>query len=332
MSPPPIHNETPDKKPSQVVASTNNKRKQDLSTSVRELGQRARQRLEEERSKRPEIVVLKQPAPLPPTRQPKSAPKLVSAVAAQPKGPAPDSAPKEKSSVLRVDGLPEQCTPEMIRRFFSGFEPDRIVILPTLDLEFIEWGETEVPTERVLVKFPSAPIAVAASQRSYEHIFQDDEKFAIKLSLVPKHTGIYLLQNLAIDGVSGEHLSATRERIESNTQSRILHLLWTLAIRELNIDAQEWLDNTSYPWKRSLSDFYDNLVDIEDYRGRLTKELNHIERAGGMLQVQAGDPQLLLSDATVRFFHTACNQLCKQIETASNLILMARYESQRPSE
>lgn len=330
MSSPPTHNEIPDKKPNQAAGGTSNKRKQDLSSSVRKLGQRARQRLEEQRSNRREIVILNQPAPLPPTRQPKSAPKPTSAVATQPK--AVTLASKEKSSVLRVDGLPEQCTPEMIRRFFSGFEPDRIVILPTLDLEFREWGETEVPLERVLVKFPSAPIAVAASQRSYEHMLQDDEKFTIKLSLVPKHTGIYLLQNLAIDGVSGEYLSTTRERIESETQSRILHLLWTLTIRELNIDAQEWLDNTSYPWKRTVSDFYDNLVDLEDFRERLSKELDSIERAGGMLQVQCGDPQLLLSDAVVRFFHTARKNLSEEIEAASNLILMARYESQRPAE
>lgn len=299
----------------------------ELSSSVLELGQRARLRREEERSKRPEIVVLKQAMKVPIPRQQKVAPKA----ALSPE--TPQQAPtwhREKSSVLRVDGLPEHCTPDMIRRFFSGFNPDRIVILPSLgNFEIAEWGERDVPTERIFVKFLSAPIAAAASQRSFETILHDGERFVIELSLVSKRIGNCVLQILAIDGIAGESLTTTREKTESNTQPRILHLLWTLVIRQLELDVEEWMKNASFPWKKCANDFYNNLDDLEAYRDGLLDELNCMERAGAILQIKAGDPRLLLSDAVVRFYDIARTRLHKEIAAATNLMLMARYENKR---
>mmetsp|Transcript_13811 Transcript_13811/g.22879 ORF Transcript_13811/g.22879 Transcript_13811/m.22879 type:complete len:332 (+) Transcript_13811:251-1246(+) len=305
----------------------------ELPSSVLELGQRARQRLEAERSKRREIVVLTQPLPVPPTRQPKAAAssRAASSAPAQPHPITIAKAQKEKSSILRVEGLPAHCTPDMIRRFFSGFNPDRIVVLPTLDLEITEWGESVAPNERVLVKFPSGPIAVAASQRSYEYILYGDEKFVIKLSLVTKLTGNYLLQNLSIDGIAGESLTKTRKNTESKTQPCIIHFLWTMAIRELQLDAEEWMEDSSYPWKQCVGDFYDNLSGLEAYRESLSQELDRMERSGAILQLHAGDPKVLLFDAVVRFYDTARKRLQKEITAATNLIIMARYETQRIS-
>jgi hypothetical protein len=121
-----------------------------LSSSVLELGQRTRQRLREERSKRPEIVVLDEPL-APPTKRTKTVPPTT---AASREAPPKLTQLSEKSSVVRLDGLPKDCTPEMIRRFFSGLQLDRIVILPSFDVAVREWGESRICKDRVLVRFP----------------------------------------------------------------------------------------------------------------------------------------------------------------------------------
>ena len=294
-----------------------------LSSSVLELGQRTRKRLEERRSKRAEIVVLEQPLPARATTKPSAA--TAPRLRAAPTQPQQPIHVVEKSSVVRLKGLPKNCTPEMIRRFFSGLQPDRLVILPTFDVAVQEWGESRICRDRVLVKFPSSLIAVAASQRSNEYIvLEGGKKLAITVSIVPKAIGNYLLQNLAIDGIPGESLRKRREITESKSLQSILNLLWTLAIRELKLTSvQDWIQDSSYPWKQTA--FHNN--GLQEYCNALGQELNGIERAGAVWQLEAGDPQVV--NAVVQLYEIGRKQLEKEIDTATNMILMTRYEQSR---
>ena len=130
------------------------------SKGIKDLGRKARERLEEERQKRKEIVMLDQ-APkadkfakrssvstfrVPPTKRAKQATSTTSAAAKKrkrtPKNPEIDSwvpsvshiptLPKDdRSTVVRMHSLPVGCTPAQIRRFFVGLNPGRIFIIPT---------------------------------------------------------------------------------------------------------------------------------------------------------------------------------------------------------
>jgi hypothetical protein len=96
-------------------------------------------------------------------------------------------------------------------------------------------------------------IAGVAVQRSNEYIvLEGGKKVAITVTIVKKSIGNYLLQNLAIDGLAGKSLTRHRETTESKCLPSVLNLLWTMAVRELNLaSAQHWLRESKYPWKDS---------------------------------------------------------------------------------
>lgn len=292
-----------------------------LSSSVLELGQRTRQRLKEERSKRPEIVVLDEPlAPAPKRIKTLSPTATTSRVA-----PPTLTQLSEKSSVVRLDGLPKDCTPEMIRRFFSGLQLDRIVILPSFEVAVREWGESRICKDRVLVRFPSSIIAGVAVQRSNEYIvLKGGKKVAVTVTIVKKIIGNYLLQNLAIDGLPGESLNRHRETVESKSLRSVLNLLWTMTVRDLNLaSARHWLQESKYPWKDTAL----HEKELQEYYHALAQELTRIQRDGIIWRLEAGDPQI--ADGVVRLYEIGRNRLEKEIDAATNLILMIRYEQSR---
>jgi hypothetical protein len=146
--------------------------KQPVISEVKDLGRKARERLEEERKKRREIVRLnEEPAyslreykkskndVVSPSRDPSKKRRSGRPGALKRKAVQRIQAPKEqrvdlkipdilhipavkeefKSNVVRLHGLPLDVRPEHIKNFFSGIELERIFALPKFDVLIPEW-------------------------------------------------------------------------------------------------------------------------------------------------------------------------------------------------
>ena len=130
------------------------------SKEIKDLGRKARERLEQERQKRKEVVILDQIPkeqdvarnaisilqPRVPSKRPKAA-TSTTAVPSRKRKRRPTyleidpwvscvshipSLPKEeRSTVVRMHSLPVGCTAAQLRRFFSGLNPERIFVIPT---------------------------------------------------------------------------------------------------------------------------------------------------------------------------------------------------------
>lgn len=118
---------------------------------------------------------------------------------------------KTQSSVVRLHGLPLGTTANQIRRFFSGLNPQRVVVLLSHPVLLSEWDAMDVARDsdaakkkhskkgalgqggyhcnrheagfRVLVKFQSAPAAELAAKRSGEIL-----QFSTSSSSFPRST------------------------------------------------------------------------------------------------------------------------------------------------
>ena len=130
------------------------------SKEIKDLGRKARERLEKERQKRKEVVILDQipqeqelarkAIPILQPRIPSKRPKAATSTTTMPskKRKRPPSNPEidpwvscvshipilpkeERSTVVRMHSLPVGCTAAQIRRFFSGLNPERIFMIPT---------------------------------------------------------------------------------------------------------------------------------------------------------------------------------------------------------
>lgn len=148
------------------------------SKEVKDLGRKARERLEEERRKRREIVRLEQdpienigeepkssfsqairkqrgkPQP-PPAAKRKHVGKVIESTSTEPNENVDTWTPdvthvslssegeRSRSSVVRLHGLPKLVKPESIRRFFSGLDVERIFVLLSNETCIPEWDERE---------------------------------------------------------------------------------------------------------------------------------------------------------------------------------------------
>lgn len=209
---------------------------------VQELGKRAREKLEQEKRKRKEIVRLEQD---PSDNSKKAGMAFAEAIRKQRPRPTSikrhsekfsDSFPQsstgivddwspnishvvtcaegERSSVIRLHGLPKSVKPESIRDFFSGLDVERIFVLVPHDNRIREWDELRNttlkptverhdPTFRVYVKFSSSPVADMALARSQEYLYvagrdDDESKVGARIAMtkVPKSVANYLQHNL----------------------------------------------------------------------------------------------------------------------------------------
>ena len=305
----------------------------ELSASVKELGQRTRQRLEDERAKRAEIVVLDEPMNPPELKRARLSTQRSSRARGDPSQPKKAqheqiSVVDDKSCVVRLKGFTsdKSCTSEQIRRFFSGLTPERIVILPSLNIAITELGEFSADQDRILVRFSSARIANAALQRSNEYIvLEGDEKVFITVSIVPKAMGNYLLQNLGIETLApGESLRVRRHSTESKSLPSILNLLWSEAIRDLKLrSALQWMHASMYPWNRDVRE----TGGLEEYLAVLKREFEQIQRDGIIWELEAADPQIL--DPVLRLYKLGYSKLEQKIRRTTNLILITRHEQSR---
>ena len=208
------------------------------SKELKDLGRKARERLEEERRKRREIVRLQQD----PIENISEAPKLDFSHAIRKQRGKPHVAKRkhvrkliestepnakvdtwtpdvthvslcsdaERSSVVRLHGLPKSVKPESIRSFFSGLDVERIFVLLSNETCIPEWDEREHYDEmlvtryessfRVYVKFVSSPVADMARARSQEFLYvdQEDNRVGVHIAMtkVPKTIVNYLQHNL----------------------------------------------------------------------------------------------------------------------------------------
>jgi hypothetical protein len=175
---------------------------------------------------------------------------------------------ENRSNVVCLHGLPKGTTPGLLRRFFSGLDPQRIFILPSNPIDIPEWDANHdnirkkagVRVERydadfrVYVKFQSAPTAELAAGRSGEIIFLADNEdgdesntgASIGITQIVKSTATYLIRHMAVDGEPEVALEETLENVERVLDPMVSNILWTTAIRELNLDVEQAVDDGSF--------------------------------------------------------------------------------------
>jgi hypothetical protein len=203
---------------------------------VKELGRKARKRLEEERSKRREIVRLDNEGLISPEREgevhtpalPMKAPVVNRKRVRSGRTTRDEDASRnadswmpdtsnvvslseyERSTVVRIYGLPKGTTPEMLRKFFLGLTAERIFVLPSLDSRIETWDAKEdnqqSPTVprlsercRIFVKFDSHPVAELAAKRTGELLHVNDYQdsgVALCVQQVPRKISNYLLDQM----------------------------------------------------------------------------------------------------------------------------------------
>lgn len=208
---------------------------QSATEFVKDLGRKARERLQEQRSKRREIVRLEnEPVILAPLAVPTTA-KATHSTRTGVKRKRPSAKPsnlgdvnsnsnidswypdvtafatyegEERSYLVRLHGLPIGCKPEEIRRFFSSLELERVVVLPSMGKQLVGWdADVEAAsisryesTFRVYVKFPSSPLAILATERTGEILYcgKGDCRMGVKIAVtqVSKVTAQFLLKNM----------------------------------------------------------------------------------------------------------------------------------------
>lgn len=270
-----------------------------LPDDVKDLGRKARARLQIERDKRPEIVRLEAAPPekgtskrtdsifwasLPRKRAAETVGTLKKrrrtanpSRTAENKGVdrwipdihnLPICSRENRSNVVRLHGCPKGTTPGLLQRFFSGLDPQRIFILPSNQIDIPEWDASHDNIRkkaglrverydadfRVYVKFHAAPTAELAAGRSGEMIFLADNEdgdesntgASIGVTQIVKSTATYLIRHMAVDGEPGVPLEETLENVERLLDPMVSNILWTTAIRELNLDVEQAVNDGSF--------------------------------------------------------------------------------------
>jgi len=268
-----------------------------MDEKVKEIGRKARMRLEEEKSKRKEIVRLDEGIAIINTSARTSnkistfskAVKKSSQVAKKQKQPQPsrkrrnvttassrkaktkdqdsnidtwapstaslryyDLPKAEKSNIVRLHGLPLGAKVDHIRIFFGALSPERIFILPSMNVPiagFDSDGDDDsrqrskgafvdryVPTFRVYVQFESLAAADVAIGRSGEVIHVDGAAAAISISPMSKRVAIHLQNHMAIECSKAIPIEDALKNAEKDIPTVIIEILWVMAARNLDLD------------------------------------------------------------------------------------------------
>lgn len=180
------------------------------------------------------------------------------------------------STVVQLHGLPVGTTSALIRRFFSGLDLRRILLLlpnttkgmsestsiPELDACYDKpprKGGLRVDRcdLRVLVVFESAPTASLAVQRSgeviqvlnsYDTRQQDEKEKGACVAVTPLNKAVanYLVKYLAVDAVPGVPLEQTVQEIHTKLDAMVSTILWDAAIHELHWNASALSQSQSH--------------------------------------------------------------------------------------
>ena len=120
-----------------------------------------------------------------------------------------------RSTIVKLHGLPIECTVEHIKKFFSGLHPERVLILLSNQITVPELDAASRPKDhrgedflRVFVKFDSAPTAVLASERSGETIsfhadgdLSERKTFSIGVTQVRKDIAVSISTLVSISSI-----------------------------------------------------------------------------------------------------------------------------------
>jgi hypothetical protein len=248
-------------------------------TILSNLGRKARERLTEERSKRPEIRRIEAPTEV---EQHSSSAKFI----IPPKKRKPSSersrirkrksavddtnvdrwlpslahiviSPKEsRSRLVQLHGLPLETTAGKVKRFFMGLDPEKILFLPTrhdqkriMSLDAVNSNprkktgvcvERHSPDFRVFVLFDSSPTAALAVDRSGEVMdVNSDTGASIAASMVPKPLASHFLKHMTVEARAGASLRERLEEIERTLNPNISDILWQQADGELGLQVAD---------------------------------------------------------------------------------------------
>lgn len=345
---------------------------------VKNLGQKARARLEQERSKRREILRVDI---LPPAKRQTFTAKhsaLVDAAnleAIKKVGTAPKkrrrslnkidnavdnrnvdrwmpgiahiplpTSKENRSSVVQMHGLPVGTTTAHIRRFFSGLDPIRILILPNsnqvANLHDLD-ARDDIPRKaglkvdryehglRILVKFDSSPTAALAAQRSGEVMQVTESKGAsIAVTQLLKNTATYFVKKLAVDAQPGVALDDTSSTIESQLDPVIATILWTAAIKDLQlkIDYNRIVD-TYHLYQKGLSPRKSRpkteVNALQQHRDSLLGQVDQIMNAIPFPAAEPLDPTLLQMFPIMKLSNNCLSILQHEIERINNALSVA---------
>ncbi|GAX23580.1 hypothetical protein FisN_12Hu145 [Fistulifera solaris] len=248
-------------------------------TILSSLGRKARERLTEERSKRPEIRRIEAPTEV---EQHSSSAKFI----IPPKKRKPSSERsrlrKRKSAVddtnvdrwlpslahlvvlptesrsrlVQLHGLPLETTAGKVKRFFMGLDPEKILFLPTrrdqrriMSLDAVAsnprkkggvFVERNSPDFRVFVLFDSAPTAALAVDRSGEVMDVDSDTGAsIAVSMVPKPFASYFLKHMTVEARAGASLRQRLDEVERTLNPKVSDILWQQADEVLGLQVSD---------------------------------------------------------------------------------------------
>jgi len=356
-----------------------------LPQDVKDLGRKARARLREELSKRPEIVRVELPPPVEKQTQTSktggfvdtkiaSKIQIVDEASSHPRKRrrhhsssvrptetedknadtwVPDTfhlstcSKATRSNVVMLHGLPLGTTAGQIRRFFSGLDPQRILLLPSNPATILDWdakykgnrnkGGVAVqrypPVFRVLVKFHAAPTAELAVKRSGEVLSienKDDEEMkgaSIAVTQMLKPMATYLLRHLVIDGETSVPLESTLKKIEEHLDPIVIQMLWASTIKDLDLkfETSSEVNNATFPLHIAAK----NAFKPANY-SKLLEQSNTLKKERDKLYYQLPFPSAecldleMAADPIVRLTSCAADCLLRESERIDELLQQAK--------
>lgn len=258
----------------------------------------------------------------------------------------------DRSSIVRLHGLPVGVKPEHIRKFFQGLDPSLIFVLPSnetildgwdvqYDLSTIEKaGRSKIDrcsnVFRVFVKFQSALVADAAIERSGEWIGLDKESVirrsgqdgmkgaAISVSPMPKRIASYLQKNMAINCKVGVPIAETLTRIEQQL-GNVIDMSWIMASKKLKIKyiitkKELAMLGKAHTFPTNVSEYnssvarYNSLIDLHE----------KIELDLGLAMTHTFDPSWL-QDSDHRIAQSVSNWILDEIDVIGKLLKESRH-------
>lgn len=253
--------------------------------------------------------------------------------------PGPTSK-ENRSSVVQVHGLPFGTTPAHIRRFFSGLDARRILILPTnpatlrdLDARYDIPRKVGLKVDRydrcvrVLVKFHAAPTAALAAQRSGEMMQVADSKGAsIAVTQLLKSTAVYFVKKLAVDVEPELTIESTMKNIESNLEPVVPAILWGAAIKDLKLKVDSTVGaGATYLHRQGLGPrkptSNSDTRELQLHRANLLKEVDRLFNMPPF--PPALDPALLQTDPIMNLTSNCLGIIKAEIERAEAALTVA---------
>jgi len=268
----------------------------------------------------------------------------------------------EQSSYVRLHGLPVGSNFELVRKFFTGLVPERILLLlsnrremwesdasyddlPSYNLRGAIYTNDEV---RVVVKFDSVSAARLAVERSGETILSKHlvkhnrrgiirdlpDEFSIGVTHVSKELSSHL-SRLSIDAVPGVPFDACLRNVESELDPIVRGTLWSSARRacSIRVDNEIKRCNIFMDKDDNLDDCTSNEMDFLSFAGYQKNAKHHnrllriYEDLIGSITINGPDDATISSDPLVRLTAQACSVLEDEMDRID--IVLHQYRTSR---